>query len=144
MSAPDASIEHMSLIAVVTIVIAAAVGGARGGLAAPRRTDNEVQAGRTEATRLHALLEAERRAAAEREQLLARNDHQLRETFGALSAEALARNSEQLIALAESRLSGARVAADGDLAQRQQAIESLVGPLRESVQRMQEQLLSAE
>ena len=83
-------------------------------------------------------------AAAEREQLLARNDFQLRETFGALSAEALARNTEQLLAIAESKLTGVRTAADGDLAQRQQAIEAMVAPMRESLQRVQEQLVSAE
>jgi DNA recombination protein RmuC len=144
LSGLGASIEAMSITAVVLILVALAVGALIGWLMCARRTDNEVQAGRTEVTRLHVLLESEQRAAAERDQLRARDDRQLRETFGALSAEALARNSEQLIALAESRLSGARTAANGDLAQRQQAIEALVMPMRESLQRVQEQLVSAE
>jgi DNA recombination protein RmuC len=144
MSERNASIDPMSMTALLIALVALVLGSLIGWLASARRADAEVQAGRTEATRLHALLEAERRASAEREQLLARNEHQMREAFGTLSAEALARNSEQLLALAETRLTGARVAAEGDLSQRQQAIESMVGPLRESVQRVQEQLLSAE
>jgi DNA recombination protein RmuC len=144
MSVGGASIDVMSITVVVIALVAGCVGATIGWLTSARRADAEVQAGRTEATRLHALLEAERRAAGEREQLLARSDHQIRETFGAMSAEALARNSEQLIALAESRLGGLRTAADGDLAQRQQAIEAMVAPMRESLQRVQEQLTSAE
>ncbi len=132
------------LVVVALVVLALALGAVIGWLASARRTDAEVQAGRTESTRLHALLESERRAAAEREQLRNRSDHQLREAFGGMAAEALARNSEQLLALAESKLTGARTAADSDLAQRQLAIETMVAPMRESLQRVQDQLLSAE
>ena len=48
------------------------------------------------------------------------------------------------MALAEARLGTAKTMADGDLAQRQQAIESMVGPLRESLERVQHQLNSVE
>jgi DNA recombination protein RmuC len=144
LSAHGASIDGMGITVVLIVLAGLVLGVVIGWLASARRADAEVAAGRTESTRLHALLEAERRGAAEREQLLARNDHQLRETFGALSAEALSRNSEQLLALAESKLTGMRTAADGDLAQRQLAIETMVAPMRESLQRVQEQLLSAE
>ena len=76
--------------------------------------------------------------------LAARTDIALRETFGALSAEALQRNNEAFVALAEARLGMARAAADGDLAQRQQAIDSVVGPLRESLDAVQQQLRTVE
>ncbi len=80
-----------------------------------------------------AQLAAERSAAAQREAMLTHTDAQLRETFGSLAGEALSRNTETVLALAESRLAGARAAADG-------SIEALVAPLRESLQRVQAQL----
>ncbi len=132
------------LLVLVVAALSVAVGAALGWLANARRAQASVQAERADAIRLRGLLETEQRLAHEREQLLLRNDSQLRETFGALSAEALARNSEQLIALAESRMAQARTASEGDLAQRQQAIESMVTPLRESLAKMQDQLTSAE
>jgi DNA recombination protein RmuC len=132
-------------IAMVLITLASlAAGLAIGALIAARRADASIQVARTDATRLQAMLDGERRAAIEREQLMVRNEHQLRETFGALSAEALARNSEHLLTLAESKLATARTAADGDLAHRQQAIETMVLPMRESLLRVQDQLTAAE
>jgi len=55
--------------------------------------------------------------------------------FATLSQEALAKNNEQFLALADTRFGQARAAAQGDLAQRQQAIEELLNPLSESLTR---------
>jgi DNA recombination protein RmuC len=55
--------------------------------------------------------------------------------FAQLSAEALAKNNEQFLALADTRFGEARTAAQGDLAQRQQAIEEMLGPFRETLTR---------
>ena len=55
--------------------------------------------------------------------------------FATLSREALAENNEQFLALADTRFGQARTAAQGDLAQRQQAIEELLGPLCETLGR---------
>jgi DNA recombination protein RmuC len=55
--------------------------------------------------------------------------------FATLSREALAENNEQFLALADTRFGQARTAAQGDLAQRQQAIEQLLGPLCETLGR---------
>ena len=55
--------------------------------------------------------------------------------FAALSQEALAKNNEQFLALADTRFGQARAAAQGDLAQRQQAIEELLSPLSETLTR---------
>jgi DNA recombination protein RmuC len=56
-------------------------------------------------------------------------------TFAALSAEALQKNNEQFLALAETKLGQAQTAAEGDLSQRQQAIAQLLGPLSETLAR---------
>ncbi len=55
--------------------------------------------------------------------------------FAELSAEALKQNNEQFLALAETKLSQAQTAAQGDLTQRHQAIAQLLGPLSETLAR---------
>jgi len=55
--------------------------------------------------------------------------------FAELSAEALQKNNEQFLALAETKLSQAQTAAQGDLLQRQQAIAQLLNPLSETLAR---------
>ena len=87
--------------------------------------------------RLSAELDATR--AAERD-----GEQRLREAFGSLAGDALRRNNEAFVALAEARLGTARTAAAGDLAQRQQAIEGMVAPLRESLDQVQQQLRTVE
>jgi DNA recombination protein RmuC len=56
-------------------------------------------------------------------------------TFAELSAEALQKNNEQFLALAETKLSQAHTAAQGDLNQRQQAFAQLLGPLNDTLAR---------
>ncbi len=58
--------------------------------------------------------------------------------FAQLSAEALARNADQFLRLADTRLGESRQAADGDLARRQEAIEHLLGPIAEQLGRYDE------
>jgi DNA recombination protein RmuC len=55
--------------------------------------------------------------------------------FARLSREALEKNNEQFLTLADTRLNEARTAAQGDLAQRQQAISQLLDPLSETLAR---------
>jgi DNA recombination protein RmuC len=128
------------LIALVTLAAGLAVGW----LLAARRSEQATQAARAEAGRLQAVLDAERAASVERDELTLRTEQQLRETFGSLAAEALARNSAALQAQADSKLTTARAAADGDLEKRQVAIQTLVEPLRESLNLVRQQLAESE
>ncbi|HXY26870.1 MAG TPA: DNA recombination protein RmuC, partial [Acidimicrobiales bacterium] len=64
--------------------------------------------------------------------------------FAELSAEALAKNNEQFLALADTRLGEARAEARGDLEQRQQAIAQLLDPLHETLARYQRGLQEME
>ncbi len=80
--------------------------------------------------------EAVRRAQEDRARLVG--------AFAELSAEALAKNNEQFLALADTRLSEARAQAQGDLAQRQQAIAQLLDPLHETLSRYQRGLQEME
>ncbi len=76
------------------------------------------------------------RAHEERQQLVG--------TFAELSAEALQKNNEQFLALAETKLSQVQTAAQGDLTQRQQAISQLLGPLSETLARYERGLQEIE
>jgi len=102
----------------------------------------------SESASASAALAGEREAAARREELITRREAELREAFGALSAEALARNNEAFVALAESRIKEATAAlssrAEADAAARAQAIGRLLDPMSAALQRVEGQLRSVE
>ncbi|HSL06468.1 MAG TPA: DNA recombination protein RmuC [Pseudonocardiaceae bacterium] len=95
-----------------------------------------------------AALDAERTATADRERLLTRREAELKDSFQALSAEALSRNNEAFVQLAEARLAKVTAAmsakSDGDATQRQQAIEALLGPVTQTLHRLDGQLRTVE
>jgi DNA recombination protein RmuC len=62
--------------------------------------------------------------------------HEAEAAFRALSAEALGRNNQAFLDLAKASLGETRQAARGELALRQQAIQEMVTPLRESLDRV--------
>jgi DNA recombination protein RmuC len=64
--------------------------------------------------------------------------------FSELSAQALAKNNEQFLALADSKLNEVRTATQGDLTQRQQAIAQLLDPLSETLARYERGLRDME
>jgi DNA recombination protein RmuC len=95
-----------------------------------------------------AALRSEREAGAERERMLVKRDAELKEAFRALSADALARNNEHFVTLAESRIKEAAAAlhakAEGDEAARAQAINKLLDPMAATLQRVEGQLRTVE
>jgi DNA recombination protein RmuC len=98
-----------------------------------QRTEQQAQACRNQLAELHARLEAELKAAAEKQALLERAETKLSDTFKALSAEALRSSSEQFLQLAKTSLSSHTEEARGDIEKRKQAIENLVKPVAESL-----------
>ncbi|HMD44702.1 MAG TPA: DNA recombination protein RmuC [Acidimicrobiales bacterium] len=94
--------------------------------------------------RLSEQLEHERRHSDERAAAWEETRHQLLAEFARLSGQALANNNEQFLALADQRLKEAHQSAAGDLAQRQQAIEALVAPLREQLGRYEQGVVTLE
>ncbi|MGH3567624.1 MAG: DNA recombination protein RmuC [Pseudonocardia sp.] len=102
----------------------------------------------SEAAAATAALSSERAAAGQREVLLTRRDAELKQAFQALSADALARNNESFVALAEGRIKEATSAltakADGDAAARAQAIGQLLDPMSATLQRVEGQLRTVE
>ena len=102
----------------------------------------------SEATQARAVAESRAAEAAihlnEQKTLLGQARQELAETFQALSGEALKQNNEAFLDLARSSFATLQAEAKGDLAQRQQAIESLVKPLQDSLHRYDDQLRQLE
>ena len=67
-------------------------------------------------------------------------DGQLADRFQALSAEALDASTARFLDGAEGRLQAANARAAGDLETRRAAVEHLIGPLRDTLARVEEQL----
>jgi DNA recombination protein RmuC len=134
----------MNVTGVILMLLGVAVGLALGWLIAGQRGEAGTRAALTEVAGLRAARESDRAAAAQREAMLVRTDEQLRELFGSQAAEALQRNGEAVIKLAEAQFAKTATAAGGDLAQRQQAIGAMVAPLRESLAKVQLQLAEVE
>lgn len=112
------------------------------------QSTERLAAARAELAGARAELDAQRAATAEREQVLARREAELKDSFRALSAEALSRNNETFIQLAEARIKEATAAlsakADGDATQRQRAIEALLDPVTQTLHRLDGQLRTVE
>ncbi|GKS65624.1 hypothetical protein YTPLAS72_29280 [Nitrospira sp.] len=85
-------------------------------------------------------METSARQLAEQKVLLNQSRAELVGTFQALSGEALKQNNEAFLKLAAVTFESLHVKADGDLIQRQQAIDALVRPLHDTLQRYDEQL----
>jgi DNA recombination protein RmuC len=91
---------------------------------------------RDENAQLKAALEGERRAATERRESFKQAADELSEKFSALSRDALKDNSQSFLQLAQSRLEKFQETARGDLELRTRAIDQLVRPLRESLDKV--------
>jgi DNA recombination protein RmuC len=92
-------------------------------------TREELSSSLQERARLRAELDAERRAAGARET-------SVRETFAALSQDALERNNRAFLALAQTKLGEFQQTARVELDGRHKAIADLVQPLKDSLARV--------
>jgi DNA recombination protein RmuC len=97
------------------------------------RNEIEAQTFRNQLGELRARLEAELKAAAEKQALLERAEAKLSDTFKALSADALRVSSEQFLQLAKSSLATQTEEAKGEIEKRKVAIENLVKPVADSL-----------
>ncbi len=125
------AIEPTSLI--ITLAIGVGLGAFVGWLAC-----------RPALTVLRSDLARERALAAERATLHEHTDTKLRETFQALSAEALKTNNRAFLDLAETRLREARTEATADLDARKQAVESLLAPLAKTLDQVDREIRESE
>jgi len=117
----------------IGILVALAIGVLIGWLAA-----------RPAQVRLKTELEKDRASHAERQQALQDADLKLRETFQALSAEALQTNSRTFLDLAETRLRAARTEATSDIESRKKAIEDFLAPLHKTLDSVDREIKDSE
>src|SRR4026207_873332 len=125
------SIEPISLVAALTIGLA--IGALVGWLLC-----------RPVIVRLQTDLERDRLVNAERLQAHDRIDAKLRETFQALSAEALHTNNRAFLDLAESRLREARTEATADPDASTHGVEQLLAPLAKTLEQVDREIKESE
>src|SRR3954463_234888 len=94
--------------------------------------------------KLETTVALERKANDEKLAILNQMTEELRESFQALSAEALKSNNQAFLHLAQSTLEKFQSEAKGDLELRQQAVENLVAPIGESLKKVDEQIQQIE
>jgi DNA recombination protein RmuC len=98
----------------------------------------------TAMARLEAAVEIERKANEEKIALLNQMTDELRESFQALSAEALKSNNQAFLQLANATLQKFQTEAKGDLELRQKAVENLVAPIGDSLKKVDQQIQQLE
>ena len=97
---------------------------------------NEHKRAREESVQLRTALEGERRAAQERSEAFKKATEELAERFKALSRDALKDNNQSFLELARSTLERFQSTAKVDLESRQQAIDQLIRPLKDSLEKV--------
>jgi DNA recombination protein RmuC len=125
------SIEPFSLVVILTI------GLALGALAA-------WLVARVGQSRHRAELEHDRAVQSERLRAYEDVGTKFRETFQALSAEALTANNRAFLDLAELRLRDARTQAAADLELRKQAVENLLAPMAKTLEQVDREIKESE
>jgi DNA recombination protein RmuC len=94
--------------------------------------------------KLETTVALERKANDDKLAILNQMTQELRDSFQALSAEALKSNNQAFLHLAQSTLEKFQSEAKGDLELRQQAVENLVAPIGESLKKVDEQIRQME
>jgi len=118
---------------VITLILGLAIGVTIGWLVS-----------RPAQTRLRTEIDKERAVHAERLKAYHDAESKLRDTFQALSADALKTNNEAFLQLAESRLREARTEAAGDIDARRKAIEDLLAPMAKTLEQVDREIKDAE
>jgi DNA recombination protein RmuC len=124
-------IEPVSLV--ITLAIGLAVGALVGWLA-----------GRPVQAELRSELDKDRAVHAERLKAYEEAEGALRDTFQALSAEALKTNNRAFLDLAETRLREARTQATADIDARKQAVENLLAPIAKTLDQVDREIKESE
>jgi len=122
---PGADLGFFAILSVVAVAA-----GTLGWLLAQARNQKRI-------VQLSTTLELERRQSADRMQ-------GLETTFNALSHDALQRNNQAFLQLAQETLKQFHIHAAADLTQKEKAVESLVGPIKEALQKAEQQIQSME
>ncbi|MDH3971308.1 MAG: DNA recombination protein RmuC [Gammaproteobacteria bacterium] len=95
---------------------------------------------RNEHAQLETELDHERLRALEKQAALEQLNSQLKDTFNAMATEALNSNNEQFLRLAKESLGQFHIKAEGELEKREKAVENLVKPIRDALEKTEKQV----
>jgi DNA recombination protein RmuC len=121
-------------------------------------TEKELAAGKADLARLQQVrddlvegkvraesaLEAERKTSNEKIELVTRASEELRNAFKAMASDALKSNNLSFLTLAKESLERFQTEAKGDLDARQRAVADMVAPVRDSLNKVDEQIQKLE
>ena len=99
---------------------------------------------RNENAKLEISLELERKATDVQYQSMQQMNKQLKDSFNALASEALQSNNSQFLRLAKENLEQFHIKAEGELEKREKAVENLVKPIREALDKTESQVRKME
>lgn len=119
------------------LLLGIAIGAAIGGLVVWLASGTRV-------ARLEERIEADHRAAQEKQALLDRAELKFRDAFASLSAEALRQNNQSFLALAQTKLGEFQSSASSDLEKRRKAVDDLVRPIHDALTRVDGKLHEVE
>jgi len=134
----------MSPDQLTTFIPALALAAAVGALTVYFHFSGRLNQLRNQCTRLETELEFERKAAAGKQAASEQLNHQLRDTFNALAGEALKSNNAQFLRLARENLEQFHIKAEGELKKRENAVENMVKPIREALEKTESQVRKME
>ena len=130
---------------VISLIVAATlIGGLLGALLVYLILQRHISQLRNEKTQLTTTLDLERRNHIEKLETLEKAREQLADTFSALSSQALKHNSEEFLKLAQENLKRFQTHASGELEKKEKAIEHLIGPIREALEKTERQIQGME
>lgn len=136
------AIEPLWLL--VTALVLTVLAGAVGWLLANVRAQRRIGELGSQVHGLETSLEHERRSHADQLKAMEQAREQLSGTFSELSTRALRHNSEEFLRLAQENLKQYQAHASGELGERQKAIEHMVRPIRETLEKTERQLREIE
>ncbi|MFK7912165.1 MAG: DNA recombination protein RmuC, partial [Akkermansiaceae bacterium] len=95
-------------------------------------------------TELEVRLQEEKKAATEKQALLEKAETRLTDTFKVLSAETLKSTQDQFLSLAKNSLKAQQQEANNELEKRKTAVEQLVKPISQTLDKVQTQISESE
>jgi DNA recombination protein RmuC len=128
------------LILLIGVALAALVGW----LLAHQRAQHDITKLREDKARLTSQLESQQEAMEEKTRSFEEAQSQFENTFKSLASDALKSNTSEFLKLAESNFKTLHTKASGNLEQREKAVESMVKPIREALEKTDQQIRKME
>lgn len=133
-------IPHIPADTLIILVPALLLAVITGALAVYFYLHGKLERLRNRYTQLESELDHEHRRSAEKEAAFEQLSLQHRRTFNVMATRALNNNNEQFLRLARESLGQFHIKAEGELEKREQAVENLVKPIRDALEKTEKQV----